>query len=214
MGQVGGTFSHNLFAYCNNDPIDSIDPSGHANWWPFKSGFNFLSLSDYIQWGILQTRMKDNFAKRILFHWIYGCGKKLVIKNDKSWNKFFAVNSEFKKKVREKAKAAIMQNENTFSYHGNLTLTEHGGGDYSTGYGLLNGSNKEAGDFVLEGFIVATQGKKQIVKVQYIFNDIIDPNAQYQEDIVYAIGANLVFGLDRCFDYTLSISGTMYMPID
>ncbi|WP_250815864.1 RHS repeat-associated core domain-containing protein [Clostridium swellfunianum] len=33
VGEVGELLSHNMFAYCNNDPVNMEDPDGDIAWW-------------------------------------------------------------------------------------------------------------------------------------------------------------------------------------
>ncbi|MEG0772705.1 RHS repeat-associated core domain-containing protein [Clostridium sp.] len=33
VGEVGEPISHNMFAYCNNDPVNMEDPDGDIAWW-------------------------------------------------------------------------------------------------------------------------------------------------------------------------------------
>jgi len=78
-----------------------------------------------------------------------------------------------------------------------VELSDNG---YKTGYELLHGTNKKAGDFQIEGKI-CKRDEGFYGKFSYTWNDIIDPNGSYFLDNILSVGAK-IFSLGRAKDYT------------
>ena len=83
-------------------------------------------------------------------------------------------------------KRAIKYKENRFLYKNrSLVLSENGKGGYYTGYDLLNGSNADYGGFYVSGKITKQTNKKRYkVQVTFIFNDFMDSNPNYRNDLI------------------------------
>ncbi len=117
---------------------------------------------------------------------------------------------------------------NTGTVEGKVDLTFHaevGGkyGGYWTGYNLLHGSNKEAGDFELSGKFKAVRatppGTGYTVtyeKLEFVFNDIADVNTRYASDVGFArMAANMASCLGGLppKDYILHVEWEAVAPI-
>jgi len=97
-------------------------------------------------------------------------------------------------------------------------------GSYFTGYDLLHGSNKDAGDFTIEGqFTVQRAGPPTSAstvtydQLLYTFNDIADQNTKYGTDVSFArMSHNMsaCMGLkNRPKDYRLHIKWKAESPV-
>jgi hypothetical protein len=78
-----------------------------------------------------------------------------------------------------------------------------------TGYALLHGTNRDAGDFLIVGWAEASEpaadGSFRIkLDLRYVFNDIIDPNGKYTMDKIQSAIATMVM-LGKNKSYRLSI---------
>jgi len=164
--------------------------------------------------------MRDDQAKQLIYHWIYGRGKRLLIDNDDVWNEYMKANPNFKQRVMDSTYGAFRKGESEFSFtNGSLVLSETGHGGYFTGYDLLNGSNKEVGGFSLSGEAY-NEDDTVYVKVNYEYNDIMDVNGKYYTDSLFAVLANISFGNSIftlpwwfCKDYKVKISGTVIYEV-
>ncbi len=205
VGISNDILSHTVYCYCRNNPIAKCDPDGFFDW---KS----IDISMYY-WGklIASILTDDEFGYTILERWFNGLGAPLIIKDDSKWNQFMLNNDAFRQKIRLRAESAVYSGSYTFEikneslvlgYH----LHEHDQGDYSTGYGLINGSNSKYGGFCVNGKIEHINGNKYKITAKYEFNDYIDPGP-YPKDWILAIGARFLLG--PCVNYVLQISGTV-----
>ena len=60
MGQVGGTFSHNLFAYCGNSPVNRLDPSGYSWINDFKEAIqNVIGIAEKMLAAVAKSAAKQ-----------------------------------------------------------------------------------------------------------------------------------------------------------
>jgi hypothetical protein len=78
-----------------------------------------------------------------------------------------------------------------------------------TGYALMHGTNRDAGDFLIVGWAqagnLAADGSYRIkLDLRYVFNDIIDPNGKYTMDKIQSAIATVVM-LGKNKSYRLSI---------
>ena len=47
-----GILGNNSFAYCNNNPANSVDPEGYGPWTPFKNLFDYYVIHKLVQYDI------------------------------------------------------------------------------------------------------------------------------------------------------------------
>ncbi len=177
LGATGTVLSCNLFAYCENDPVDYIDPKGNKISEHFKT---------------------DWAGKEILKNYLWGKGKIRIYKSEKWAN--YMKNSEYltatvqnwllKNYVYafEKSRCKIRR-----SIH---IVLENGEG--IIGYNYLHGSNSKVGDFRIEGKISVDSKGAFTFNLKYTWNDIIDPNLTYSTDVIKAVfGTAITLGNAR-----------------
>ena len=99
--------SYNLFAYCKNNPVNSIDLNG-------KTKTPLAIFREKAQKEVI-NQMKDMYAKIILSHWFYGGGKYYDTgKTRTDWGKYMLNNSLLKQRIIKYAKAAISSGKKSF----------------------------------------------------------------------------------------------------
>jgi len=79
------------------------------------------------------------------------------------------------------------------------------GGDYSTGYGLINGANMDVGGCELSVKLIKTDEITYRIDVEFVFNDIIDMG-EYRLDWIFVHGARAKGFKGE--DYILRIRGS------
>ena len=199
----------NLYTYCNNNPITNADHTGNIV-------ENLVGRCFAEQAAI--NAMKDDYAKQILSHWIYGKGKKLSIFYDAAWCVYLFKNKLLKDKIFDEvrgkiSKDIVAQNKTstTFSITGlnkkkekthNLYLTANHKGDYSTGYGLLNHVHFEA-----SGIIKKISNNKYTVYVKYTISDRVDPNKSQGDNLPLFAIRGFVLNPWNGRDYDIEIKG-------
>ena len=191
-----GLLGINVFIYCENNPVLYIDPSGCKG---YIDLFNFRDIMGFMFEQAVIACMADPFSKEILSHWINGNGKTKYIYNNESWTNYLLGNQTLKKKLNAIILSAIRKKQKSFAQKTHISLTSHingGVGGYRTGYELLNGSNSTVGDFYVAGDIISTKFNGMncyLAKGYFIFNDIVDPNKKYANDIkLYNLMKNLM----------------------
>lgn len=162
----------------------------------------------------------DRQGREIFNKWLYGFGRKLVIKGKKYWNDYLMENKHFVATVKKMTTDAMTQrrtDDGKFSETAHLDLSGGTGGGYRTGYDLLNGTNATVGDFHLEGTIYETETDDVYrVSARYTLHDIIDPNFDYGlfEKAAYVsckLSQGWFFG---GYDYELEISGDIEYHVE
>lgn len=186
-----------------NASVAKFDPDGCFD-------LKAISVIDYFSGKLLAKWItRDKFGYTIMERWFNGLGKKLVIANDTEWNRYLLENKNFVNKIEKHAGTAVYKELYEFDVRNEwlgLDLSDHGEGDYWSGYGLINGSNSNYGGFCVKGSVQHIENNRYHVVATYEFNDYIDPG-DYRADKVYAVGAWAVLG--PCINYELQISGTV-----
>ena len=202
-GSVGTVLCHNIFCYCRNSPIIRHDPNGYFDW-------KAIGIIDYWEGKLVaKICVRDKFAYTIMERWFNGLGKDLTIADDIEWNQYLLNNNNFITRIKKHAKAAVHSGTYRFDVKNewlSLDLSDHGEGDYCTGYGLINGTNSTVGGFCVSGTVQHIEGNRYRVIATYELNDRVDPG-NYGLDWILAVGAWCVLG--PCINYTLQISGTV-----
>ena len=130
------------------------------------------------------------FGRQIFDQWLQGQAEAEVVWDDERWAKY--MDSE--PRLREQIAAALGKHAHEVAaltevldgvYNGPIQIppfhAEVGpeGGGYGSGYDLLHGSNKSAGDFTITGKVDAVRDgstyRVTFTDVEYGFHDIVDP---------------------------------------
>lgn len=203
MGEVGALGSHNLFAYCRNNPVMKFDPNGYFD---LKS----LYIVEYWLGKLLASIItEDKFGYTVMERWFNGMGQKVTITDNDEWNQFLLANKRFVNRIKQNAGAAVFNSTYTFNVKNEwlgLDLSDYGEGDYWSGYGLINGTNQQYGGFSVSGTVQHVENNLYHVVATYELNDYVDPGS-YRLDKIYAEGARFLLG--PCLDYHLQINGTV-----
>ena len=188
-----GIVGTNMFAYCDNNPVNSADYTG------FASKYNLLETT-------LLTYVSGAVAEWIVGHWLVGGGKKLTIKNNKTWNDYLIKNKKIKAHLIAQIKSAFKKKKQAFSGHlDNFSISESGRGGYRTGYDLINGVNKKYGGFDFNGAVDSQNSLYFILKGSFAIHDYVDPNPQYREDVFWSKFFKKTLPKGHGMDYELEV---------
>jgi hypothetical protein len=137
-------------------------------------------------------RAKPNgtgFGRQIFDTWFEGQAEEDVILDDDRWAKYMDSEPRLHDQItiafRKEADAtAAFIEVYEGKYGGLFAIRFHAevgsaGGGYGSGYQLLHGSNKKAGDFTINGSVSGTRdGDGYLItfdNIEYAFHDIVDP---------------------------------------
>lgn len=204
LNATGTVLSCNLFAYCENDPVNRVDPKGCAS-------------------SILVHFKSDKQGRSILKHYLTGKGKKLTIS---SWSSYMN-NAPICKSCRshsinaEKTLYSFIVNKVSyytkyvkyFAYTYKKTLklnVQIQNGESCIGYNYLHGVNMNVGGLKLSFMIYLIKAKNSSEKYRHKiivdceWNDIIDPNLTYTTDYYKSLFAEKL-PFVKPTNYTISI---------
>jgi RHS repeat-associated protein len=131
----------------------------------------------------------DARGQELLSHWLNGSGKNLELSGD-NWQEYMKENGILSEQIegkllsylsgiREMLKTKGKPSTIDLKFHGEI---ENG---YFTGYEMLHGSNSKLGDTQIKGTVEYNSKTSQFdFNIQVIWNDKIDPNASYDEDVM------------------------------
>ena len=178
--------------------------------------------------------MMDEYAREIFDLWFGGTAPAEVIFDTPRWALYMSEDSGLRKQIREEltahAERLRPQVDGTpmHTIHGSLNLTFHAevgsrSGGYRTGYDVLHGSNKAAGDFSAGGSYTATRpgppgtGYTAVYEhLAFTFNDIVDINKKWSSDVTLgktATNMAKALGTPPPKDYILRIRWSAEDPI-
>ncbi len=179
----GSVLGFSLFAYCENDSINNIDPWGYGSIWSLKS---------------------DWAGRQILNWYLYGGGKSRTL-STKKWGNYMKANKTLKAEARKLLKPYAKKQKNGTTVRLNIkTSMKIENGEDIIGYQYLHGTNSKVGGFAVEAFIKKDKKGKTTFTCSYIWNDMIDPNFYYYSDIKKANFAKIIsFG--KAKDYRIQI---------
>jgi hypothetical protein len=148
--------------------------------------------------------LMDEYALELFDLWIGGKAPPEVIIDNKRWAAYMAADQRLSDQIdRHLIRYAQKYRDDVLSkptcsgfsvnvsnqpyetsFHAEVGTTI---GGLRTGYNVLHGSNRDAGDFQLKGFLVTTPGARDTVIFSFInnkmtFNDKVDPNYKYSAD--------------------------------
>jgi hypothetical protein len=158
----------------------------------------------------------DTAGEQILGAWLYGGGVDHDIVDDPYWTGYMMAHQEMRRQIRDRLLAALWKILDLKKL-GMFPISERFHAEFPensgySGYALLHGSNKTAGDFLMNGtaevrepYDLAEGGYDIEMDLRFRFNDIVDPNSNYTMDQIRSVIAKVVsFG--RAKDYRLSIN--------
>ncbi|MEO9964789.1 MAG: hypothetical protein ABJF11_03305, partial [Reichenbachiella sp.] len=152
---------------------------------------------------------KDDQGRQLFDYWRNGNGAELIL-NTNEWGAYMASNWFLTDQIgRHLANTdAVNRTSNgaiSGSFHADLDL----GDSYTTGYGLLGGSNFNVGDLMYSGTVEVLGNGSFQYNIKLVWNDIMDPNRQYLGD---RIGAWLYPGTNYIVRIHWSISTKITLP--
>ncbi|NOS93402.1 MAG: hypothetical protein HOP30_15895 [Cyclobacteriaceae bacterium] len=189
--------------------------------WQVESGYrdannNFIHDQYYYSYNVVDTRMEyvegeiqtgwfdDPQGEFFFNHWRNGNGQELHL-NSVEWHNYMKKNDYLATvSIATHLYGLNIKNSGWIkgSFHG-----ETGKSDWSSGYGMLNGSNARVGDLEYFGYAYVHDTGSVSYLLSFTWNDIMDPNAAYLGDI---IGAALFSGTP----YNVHISWTDLIHIE
>ena len=222
-GSASVPWTQHLYAYCNNNPVNMVDPTGHVPKGVSKiitiqakslisggvfhdaQGSEDIGLADIFDDPDTWSFKNDYQGISILWHYLFGGGKDFN-KKDGVWGNYMKRNPILKKKVQDMVfpYGATLDVGQSISVD-IITSMEIDNGEDIIGYQYLHGTNADAGGFVIAGTIQKDKKSNLIYDLTYTWNDIIDPNFQYYTDsIKYQFAKSIPFANPT--DYKISIS--------
>ena len=206
LGATGTQLSYNAFAYCENDVVNKVDPSGWDSYRISKQDFKF-----------------DRYGIKILTHYLIGKGKTLIIKDNKKWTEYLksakmcgcAGHKKYNSKLTLRQyigslirKKKVNLPEKVFDKKTTKTQAAITNGEGIIGVNYLHGTNAKAGGLKLSIGLLLINNKKYYA-VTVTWNDYIDPNFNYSSDSKkYSIAKRLP--LVNPTAYTIRIIWTDY----
>lgn len=183
LNASGTTLGCNLYAYCENDAVNAIDPYGYKSIWSLKS-----------DWAGIQ----------ILYWWLYGGGTTRLLFSSK-WANYMKNNRYLKLRVRELlrsyASRAIKYRSVRIVRNTSAVIDN---GENIIGYEYLHGTNYKVGGFSIETFMYKYGNGDISFTSCFVWNDIIDPNFYYTSDKIKARFGWFV-SLGRARNYVIRI---------
>ena len=206
LGATGTQLSYNAFAYCENDVVNKVDPSGWDSYRISKQDFKF-----------------DRYGIKILTHYLIGKGKTLIIKDNKKWTEYLksakmcgcAGHKKYNSKLTLRQyigslirKKKVNLPEKVFDKKTTKTQAAITNGEGIIGVNYLHGTNAKSGGLKLSIGLLLINNKKYY-EVTVTWNDYIDPNFNYSSDSKkYSIAKRLP--LVNPTAYTIRIIWTDY----
>lgn len=174
----------------------------------------------------------DEYAREIFDLWFEGKVNGEVTFDNPKWANYMRAEANLARHIdtqlsayADSLAAEVAANNGRLSRPFKLTFHAEVGsstGGYRTGYAVLHGSNKSAGDFQVTGNLMATrlapaQGVYTVTfnNLVFVFNDIVDANKKYASDVT---GLRLANNLARVLrvgpprDYILRIKWSPVGP--
>ena len=166
LNASGTTLGCNLYAYCENNAVNCLDPNGCTkSIWSLKS---------------------DWAGRQILFWWLFGGGVTRQLMTS-SWANYMKNNRLLKNKVRKLLKdysSRAIKNKSVRVVRS--VSMEIDNGEDIIGYQYLHGTNYKVGGFSIETFIYKYSNGDISFTSCFVWNDIIDPNFNYSSDQIKA----------------------------
>jgi len=146
-------------------------------------------------------------------------GEPMHIKDDPDWTQYIKSSYNLRTKLSQQLHAVAFEKIRAGvkdGASGTINLRFHAdleNGESITGINYLNGSNSTVGDFTIKGkwqasVNPATSVTNIFFNVEYTWNDIIDPNPQYDTDSMKdIIATGLSIGLKQKYWFSLSWKG-------
>ena len=144
----------------------------------------------------------------ILSWWLAGSGKERILTDD-SWGNYMRKNTLLRSQLIDILDniAIYSINRGKTSYQIQTYFHAEIENGYTTGYEMLHGTNRHVGDFSIQGYTNVLKKSKRIHRLYfsliYTWNDIIDPNPTYLNDVKYSNIAKKIFSPK---DYIIRIS--------
>ena len=132
----------------------------------------------------------DSRGQEILSHWLAGSGTNLILDNEE-WQEYMRSNELLNSQIHDVLYEYINGIRDDVKKGGILPfhLRFHGEieNGYMTGYEMLHGSDSRLGDTQIYGIVQYNSNTKQFDFIlRNIWNDRINPNRTYQEDVTLA----------------------------
>ena len=187
LNATGTVLGCNLFAYCENDPVNNVDPRGNKK----RSNNSFSLKSDWA-------------GREILWQYLYGGGKTRIY-DSKKWAEYMMDNYYLELYVKNYLLTNYinMKKNTSKKIDVKLKMVIDNGEDI-IGYQYLHGTNSSVGGFKIKGTIKNNSKGKITFDLTYTWNDIIDPDLDYTTDQLKAVFAKAIsFG--KAKDYIIRI---------
>jgi hypothetical protein len=175
----------------------------------------------------------DEYAREIFDLWFNGKAPDEVTFDNDRWSDYMSAEERLPGQINDQLTTHAEQlrdqvDKSSGRLQESFDLTFHAEvgkevGGNRTGYNVLHGSNKEAGDFVITGRFTAVRsgpaGGAYVVtydNLEYTFNDIVDINKKYSSDVTLGrMARNMAVCLKTGppKDYTLHIKWQAGQPI-
>ena len=175
----------------------------------------------------------DEYAKEIFDLWFSGRAPAEVTFDNEKWGSYMRAEKKLQQQItvqltgyaeliRDKVNSSLGRFQSAFShsFHAEVGSEQ---GEYRTGYDVLHGTNRSAGDFVITGRLTAIRsgppGSAYTVTYDdllFVFNDIVDINKKWKSDVIFG---RLTSNMARCLgtgppkDYVLRIKWRAENPM-
>lgn len=186
----------NLYTMCKNNIVALYDERGL-----FLTDSILIYAKNKIILVAMRKWFKDNEGFEIFSRWALGDGDWLDAPFGDYLMKSVSLQVELRDKITE-----ILNNSSHRRFSVNYTFhAELPDNGYKTGYELLHGTNARVGDFKIIGEITKKSQQCYFCSLTYQWNDVIDHNPKYFEDIIYNLAGRAAFSFAPR-DYTIKIS--------
>lgn len=213
----------------------AVASTGFGGAWLFKGGRKAL---EYVR--------GDARGRELLELWMSGTAPDEVALDSDEWGDYMRAEPDLAKQIYNKLEADAIamrpriddsRSQGHFeepyntSFHGEVGRTAPTGDDisggYFTGYEILHGSKKTVGDVQMMGKVTVVRSPQPLgadasvytvsyTNLEFVWNDIINPNEQYGADKVSAFLArweNASTGRPTPKDYTVHIQWKSKEPV-
>jgi RHS repeat-associated protein len=179
---IGERGSMLLYGFVTNNPINLFDKHGDV-------------ISDWA-------------GRVLLLRYLNGEGGAFLVYNDPAWTEYMTANNQYTEVFRTEVRNTLRNyaikeicgkysvgttiKVNIPSFHADLA-----NGEAAIGYYFLNGSNSDVGDFQIKGKAkILNKAESQCCRVEFDlnfrWNDIMDPNPQYDSDTIKSIFGDII----------------------